>query len=185
MASQQQLAHDSPQPITEANEERNTSSRLSKAMLSTAMRSKAMRLRSATSVALSTAGRQLSRLIPAPKPNSALAHADCSLSLAAQLAIVTWVAVFVLYPSWVQTTLGIFACYVIDDGKGLYGENQKVSTHSLLVACLRRAWYMGAHARAPAKRHARLVSTMLPRTQHAHTRVVQATWPYGYWVRSC
>ncbi len=79
-----------------------------------------------TSSALSVTTRTITKLVPTPKPTSALAHVDRSLPLLSQLGIVLWVAVFVLYPSWVQTTLGIFACYAVDDGKGPYAEHQQV-----------------------------------------------------------
>ncbi len=83
-----------------------------------------------TSSALLATTRTITKLVPTPKPTSALAHVDRSLPLLSQLGIVLWVAVFVLYPSWVQTTLGIFACYVIDDGKGPYAEHQQVGESS-------------------------------------------------------
>ncbi len=88
--------------------------------------SAASKLTRATSSALLATTRTITKLVPAPKPTSALAHVDRSLPLLSQLGIVLWVAMFVLYPSWVQITLGIFACYVIDDGKGPYAEHQQV-----------------------------------------------------------
>ncbi len=75
---------------------------------------------------LSGTSRTFSQLRLAPAPSSALAHMDQKLPLVSQLGVVLLVAVFVLYPSWVQASLGIFACYTIDDGTGLYPENQKV-----------------------------------------------------------
>ncbi len=105
----------------------STTSKFSEAFMS-----KALRLRSVTTSTLSVAGQKLSRLVPTPKPNSALAHADRSLSLVSQLGIVMWVAVFVLYPSWVQAALSVFACYIVDDGSGPYGDNQQVHTEDVV-----------------------------------------------------
>ncbi len=126
MAYQQQQSHSASQEEVQSSFRLNMSPQSSAAKLAVSAKSKALTLRTATSSALAIAGRTLSRLVPAPKPTSALAHADRSMSLAAQLGIVMWVAVFVLYPSWLQAALSVFACYVIDDGSGPYGENQKV-----------------------------------------------------------
>ncbi len=61
-------------------------------------------------------------------PHEALTHTDRKLPLAHQLGLVLLVAVFIMYPSWAQAALSVFACYEIDDGAGFYPENQRVGT---------------------------------------------------------
>ncbi len=83
---------------------------------------------SATSLISSAAvraRRYLSRRIS--RGTTALALADRALPLGHQLGVVLLIGVFVLYPSWVQAALGVFACYVVDRDAGTsYPENQRV-----------------------------------------------------------
>ncbi len=61
------------------------------------------------------------------RSTSALAAMDRVLPLSHQLGVVLLIGVFVMYPSWVQAALGVFACYAVDSGEGsLYPENQRV-----------------------------------------------------------
>ncbi len=58
----------------------------------------------------------------------ALAAVDRALPLGHQLGVVLLIGVFVMYPSWVQAALGVFACYAVDsEGGSPYPENQRVS----------------------------------------------------------
>ncbi|PNH03976.1 hypothetical protein TSOC_009905 [Tetrabaena socialis] len=69
-----------------------------------------------------------------------------SLSLAHQLAVVLIIASFILYPSLCQTTLGIYACYIIDSGAGAFKENQKASwPHGYWVRDMQQRCYDGIH----------------------------------------
>ncbi|PNH09486.1 hypothetical protein TSOC_003883 [Tetrabaena socialis] len=69
-----------------------------------------------------------------------------SLSLAHQLAVVLIIASFILYPSLCQTSLGIFACYIIDSGAGAFKENQKASwRYGYWVRDMQQKCYDGIH----------------------------------------
>ncbi|PNH09491.1 hypothetical protein TSOC_003875 [Tetrabaena socialis] len=82
------------------------------------------------------------------QPFRSLIHADQSLSLAHQLAVVLIIASFILYPSLCQTSLGIFACYIIDSGAGAFKENQKASwRHGYWVRDMQQRCYDGIHHR--------------------------------------
>ncbi|PNH03450.1 hypothetical protein TSOC_010490 [Tetrabaena socialis] len=80
------------------------------------------------------------------QPFRSLVHADQSLSLVHQLAVVLIIASFILYPSLCQTALGIFACYIIDSGAGAFKENQKASwPHGYWVRDMQQRCYHGIH----------------------------------------
>ncbi len=81
--------------------------------------------------------------------HSALVHCDQSLSLLSQLGIVAMVAVFFLYPGWVQATLSIFSCYRVDDGEGSYPQHQQATwPHGYWVLNMNQECYAGEHRRA-------------------------------------
>ncbi|PNH07592.1 hypothetical protein TSOC_005932 [Tetrabaena socialis] len=80
------------------------------------------------------------------QPFRSLMHADQSLSLVHQLAVVLIIASFILYPSLCQTALGIFACYTIDSGAGAFRENQQASwPHGYWVRDMQQRCYHGIH----------------------------------------
>ncbi len=84
-----------------------------------------------------------------PSAGSALVHCDQSLSLLSQLGIVAMVAVFFLYPGWVQATLSIFSCYRVDDGEGSYPQHQQATwPHGYWVLNMNQECYAGEHRRA-------------------------------------
>ncbi len=76
----------------------------------------------------------------------ALSVVDRSLRLAQQLGLVCLIAVFVLYPSWVQAALGVFSCYVIDRGEGPYGAHQRATwRYGYWVSDMQQQCYAGRH----------------------------------------
>ncbi len=82
-------------------------------------------IRTATSVTLGSAKQSLKALVKGSSA-SALVYVDRTVPLAHQLGLVLLVAVFIMYPSWAQAALSVFACYKIDDGTGDFPENQRV-----------------------------------------------------------
>lgn len=72
------------------------------------------------------------------QPRSALQHMDAAVPLARQLLVVLLVALFVLYPALSAAVLSVFACYLVDDGKGPFAENQRVRPPEIVlpVHCL-------------------------------------------------
>ncbi|KXZ43646.1 hypothetical protein GPECTOR_84g322 [Gonium pectorale] len=78
-----------------------------------------------------------------------LSQADATLGLRTQLRVLGIIAVFILYPSWAQAALSVFACYKIDDGKtGLYPQNQKAAwRNGYWVRDMSQECYTGVHLR--------------------------------------
>eukprot|EP00198_Chlamydomonas_reinhardtii_P002999 XP_001692335.1 predicted protein [Chlamydomonas reinhardtii] len=73
-------------------------------------------------------------------------HVDVMLGLGAQLRMVVMVALFVLYAGWSQVALSVFACRVIDDGQGQYGELQRATwRQGYWMRDINQKCYTGVH----------------------------------------
>ncbi len=67
------------------------------------------------------------------QPRSALQHMDAAVPLSRQLLVVLLVALFVLYPALSAAVLSVFACYLVDDGRGPFAENQRVRATEIAI----------------------------------------------------
>ncbi|KAG2501455.1 hypothetical protein HYH03_001235 [Edaphochlamys debaryana] len=81
------------------------------------------------------------------KPRKKHMMIDTILSLPRQLCVVVFVVVFILYSTWSQAALSIFACYRLDDGSGPYPELQQATSDSgYWMTNMDLACYAGEHA---------------------------------------
>ncbi|KAG2488304.1 hypothetical protein HYH03_013154 [Edaphochlamys debaryana] len=72
---------------------------------------------------------------------------DQAISLRQQLFVVTTVAVFILYSSWAQAAVSVFACYSLDDGSGPYPELQQATwARGYWIRNMDQECYSGTHA---------------------------------------
>ncbi|KAG2449692.1 hypothetical protein HYH02_005220 [Chlamydomonas schloesseri] len=78
---------------------------------------------------------------------STLYSLDDMASLRQQIFVAVTVAVFILYSSWAQASLSIFACYLIDDRAGDYPEMQQSTwPRGYWVRQIDQECYTGVHA---------------------------------------
>ncbi|KAG2449685.1 hypothetical protein HYH02_005214 [Chlamydomonas schloesseri] len=78
---------------------------------------------------------------------STLYSLDDMASLRQQTFVAVTVAVFILYSSWAQASLSIFACYLIDDRAGDYPEMQQSTwPRGYWVRQIDQECYTGVHA---------------------------------------